>query len=275
MRDGRVEIAIVHRPRYDDWSLPKGKLEDGESELAAAVREVREELGSRVAVSRRITRIAYTVGELRKTVTFWLMRHLEGEFEADDEVDEHRWLQPAEARARLSYGIEQGVVDEFTAVPIPESVVVLVRHAKAGKRSEWRGDDANRPLNTSGRAQAQRLSDFLAVFGPDQVVSASPVRCVQTVTPLVESLGLDVVVDPVFSDENFETAPAATETALLALAKPDRVTIVCSQGTTIPSLIDALVRGVRPSDTRKGAAWVLSVVDSTIVSADYYEDAPD
>ncbi|MGI8678165.1 MAG: NUDIX hydrolase [Jatrophihabitans sp.] len=275
MRDGRVEIAVVHRPRYDDWSLPKGKLEHGESELAAAVREVSEELGSRVAVSRRIARIGYPAGDLRKTVTFWLMRHLGGAFEPDHEVDDHAWLPASDARARLSYRVDQRVLDEFVAVPIPESVVVLVRHAKAGKRSEWRGADAKRPLDKSGQAQARRLSEFLAVFGPDRVVSADPLRCVQTVAPLAESLGLDVVVDPVFSDESFEASPAMTETALLALAKPGRVSVVCSQGTAIPGLIDSLVRGVRPSDTRKGAAWALSVVDGTIVSADYYDDASD
>jgi len=273
IRDGRVEIALVHRPRYDDWSLPKGKLEPGESELAAAVREVGEELGSRVAVSRRITRIAYDYGTVGKTVTFWVMRHLGGQFRADDEVDQVEWLQPKLARDQLTHPIERGVVDEFTAVPIPDSVIVLVRHAKAGKRTEWRGEDETRPLEKTGRAQADRLREFLQLFAPDRVVSASPVRCVQTVTPLADALGLEVTIDPHFSDDGYVSAPSATETAVLALAKPGRVTVVCSQGTTIPGLIDSLVRGVRPSDTRKGAAWALSIVDGTIVSADYYEDA--
>lgn len=273
VRDGRVEVGLVHRLRYDDWSLPKGKLDPGESELAAAVREVGEELGSRVAVSRRLTRIGYEIADARKTVTFWVMRHLGGEFVAGSEVDDAEWLRPKQARQRLTYPIERRVLDEFTAVPVPESVVVLVRHAKAGKRTEWHGDDALRPLDHSGVAQAERLRDFLAVFAPDRVLAAVPVRCVQTVTPFAEASGLDVVVEPVFSDEDYVTAPDATETALLALAKPGRVTVVCSQGTTIPGLIDTMVRGVRPSDTKKGAAWVLSLVDGTVVSADYYEDA--
>ncbi|MDT4900418.1 MAG: 8-oxo-(d)GTP phosphatase, partial [Pseudonocardiales bacterium] len=97
--------------------------------------------------------------------------------------------------------------------------------------------------------------------------------CVQTVQPLAEALGLDLVIDPVFSDDEYESAPGAAELALLALAKPNQVTVVCSQGTTIPGLVDRIARGIRPSDTRKGAAWVLSVVDGTVVSADYYEDA--
>src|SRR5512139_3562201 len=98
-----VEVALVHRPRYDDWTLPKGKLADGETELAAAVREVGEEIGSTVAVSRRIGRIRYDVEGVRKTVTYWVMRDLGGEFRPGAEVDAVEWLTPGKARKRLSY----------------------------------------------------------------------------------------------------------------------------------------------------------------------------
>jgi 8-oxo-dGTP diphosphatase len=114
---------------------------------------------------------------------------------------------------------------------------------------------------------------FLSSFDVDRVVSAEPVRCLQTVGPFAEHAELDIQVDPVFGDEAFSAAPAAAETALYALAKPGKVTVIASQGTTIPGLIDRVARGVRPSDTRKAAAWVLAVVDGNVVSADYYEDA--
>lgn len=271
VRDGRVEVALVHRPRYDDWSLPKGKLHDEESELAAAVREVHEELGSRVAVSRFIRTVRYHAGPARKTTSYWVMRRLDGEFERNDEVDEVDWLRPRAARERLSYQVERSVMADFDAVPIPDSVIVLVRHAKAGKRSQWHGEDCKRPLDSVGRAQALRLVPFLSSFGIERVVSAEPVRCVQTVHPFADSAGLDVVIDPVFGDHSFAAAPTSAETALLALAKPGRVSLVSSQGDTIPALVDRVTRGVRPTDTKKGAAWVLSLVDGTVVSADYYE----
>jgi 8-oxo-dGTP diphosphatase len=273
VRRGKVEVALVHRPRYDDWSLPKGKLDDGESELAAAVREVREELGSEVAVSRRITTVVYPVGAARKSVTYWVMQHVDGRFVPNGEVDAVEWLSPKQARNRLTYDVERRVLVDFSSVPLPESVIILVRHAKAGKRSDWPGEDRLRPLEPSGHAQAITLSAFLQAFAPDRVISAEPTRCVQTVEPIADVLGLDLVVDPAFSDANYEVAPTATETALLSLAKPGHVTVVCSQGVTIPGLIDRVVRGFGPPDTRKGAAWVLSIVDGTVVSADYYEDA--
>jgi 8-oxo-dGTP diphosphatase len=273
LRKGKVEIALVHRVRYDDWSLPKGKLENGESELAAAVREVGEELGSRVAVSRRIGTVSYTVATGLKTVTYWVMRHLDGEFAAGDEVDAVEWLRPKAAREQLTYDVDRRIVNDFIAVPVPDSVIVLVRHAKAGKRGEWRGPDDERPLEPAGREQAERLVTLLDMFAPDRVIAAHPVRCVQTVQPLATRLGVDLRIDPAFADESYVRAPAATEDALMALAKPGKVTVVCSQGTAIPNLIDQLGRGVRDTDTKKGAAWALAIVDGGVVSTDYYDDA--
>jgi 8-oxo-dGTP pyrophosphatase MutT (NUDIX family)/phosphohistidine phosphatase SixA len=273
VRKSVVEVALVHRPRYDDWSLPKGKLEDGETDLAGAVREIAEELGSHVAVSRRIGEVSYTVPDGRKAVTYWVMRHVDGEFHPDDEVDAVEWLRPRLARDKLSYDVDRRVMADFAAVPIPDSVILLVRHAKAGKRSDWPGDDDERPLDPAGRAQASRLCQLLALFAPDRIISADLVRCIDTVRPLAERLGLDLQVDPVFADRSYEASPSASEDALMSLAKPGRVTVVCSQGTTIPGLVDRLGRGLRATDTKKGAAWALSVVDGNVVSADYYDDA--
>jgi 8-oxo-dGTP diphosphatase len=269
-RPGGVEVALVHRPKYDDWTLPKGKLEPGERALDAAVREVGEEIGATVAVSRWIARIGYDVAEGRKEVDFWLMRHRGGYFSAADEIDDIRWARPAAARAALSYDIEREVLDSATAVPIPESVVVLVRHAKAGKRAQWHGDDNDRPLDDVGWAQAERLSTLLQHFAPDRLVSAHPLRCQQTLHPLARDLGLDVAVDATFSDDAYLRAPDTTVAALQALAKPGRCSVVCSQGETIPRVIDQLASPVESTETKKGAAWVLCFVDGAIASADHY-----
>ena len=273
LRDGKVEVAVIHRPRYDDWSFPKGKLDDDETELAAAVREVGEELGAVVAVTRRIGAVRYEVFGGLKSVDYWVMRHVDGRFEATAEVDEMEWLRPKVAREVLTYDFDRRILADFTSVPVPDSVVLLVRHARAGKRSEWRGPDRKRPLDVVGEGQAARLANLLALFRPDRIISADLVRCVDTVRPLGDRLGLPVRVDPVFGDEEFVHSPNATEDAVLALAKPGKVSVVCSQGVTIPGLVDRLGRGVRDSDTRKGTFWALSVVDGTVVSVDHYDDA--
>jgi 8-oxo-dGTP diphosphatase len=267
----RTEVAVVHRPRYDDWSLPKGKAGESEPLLAAAVREIGEEIGAAVSPGRRLGAVQYDVDGARKDVVFWAMRYRGGSFSPGDEVDQLAWLDVGAARGRLSYPSDRAVLDEFGATAPADAVIILIRHAKAGKRSEWQGRDEDRPLDEVGRTQAEALIDFLSCFDVDRVVSATLTRCVQTVEPFARAAGLPVVLDPLFDDEVFVDAPAETQTALLALGKPGHVTVVCSQGLTIPSLIDRFGDGLE-SDTKKGAAWVLTLVDGDIVSTDYYED---
>lgn len=276
-RDGADDgprIAVVHRPHYDDWTLPKGKLDKGETELACAVREIAEEIGAQAVVQRRIGRVHYRVGGAEKTVAYWTMRYVGGEFTVNDEVDELRWMGVEAARELLSFDTDRSVVDAFTVVPVPDSVVVLVRHARAGKRSQWDGDDDLRPLERAGHKQAQALAESIAYFAPQRVLTAEPVRCRQTVQPLASSLGLDVETEPAFSDLNYVNAPLATEAALLGLAKPGQVSVVCSQGTTIPGLLAHLTPFVDNVDTKKAEWWVLSFVDGVAVAADRYAAPP-
>jgi len=100
-----VEVVVVHRPRYDDWSLPKGKLDPGEGWEQAALREVEEEVGLRCSLGEELPPVGYTDHKGRaKVVRYWLMEpQVEPRFEPNDEVDEMRWLTPAEAAGTLSY----------------------------------------------------------------------------------------------------------------------------------------------------------------------------
>jgi 8-oxo-dGTP diphosphatase len=100
-----VEVVVVHRPRYDDWSLPKGKLDRGEGWEQAALREVEEEVGLRCRLGDELPPVGYTDHKGRaKVVRYWLMEP-EGDpaFEPNEEVDEMRWLTPGEAAGTLSY----------------------------------------------------------------------------------------------------------------------------------------------------------------------------
>jgi 8-oxo-dGTP diphosphatase len=111
VRDGR--IALIHRPKYDDWSLPKGHLEDGEGWEDAARREVEEETGMRGRLGRELDPARYRTPKGRdKTVRYWVMDYEEGEFAPNDEVDELRWLAPGDALALLSYPADRRIVEQ-------------------------------------------------------------------------------------------------------------------------------------------------------------------
>jgi 8-oxo-dGTP diphosphatase len=271
-----VEVALVHRERYDDWSLPKGKLDDGEHPLAAACREVVEETGIQPAAGRRLPSTRYSVpvdGTVAgKLVDYWSMRAAAGDFVPNEEVDELRWAPPDEATDLLSYEHDRAVLGGFRALPVRTTPVVLVRHAKAGSRSKWAGDDDERPLDDRGREQARRLAEILPWFRPRRVISADKVRCVETVRPTAEALGLEVQTDPRWDEE----APAETVVELVRdLAASGEPAVVCSQGGIIPAMLARLADrdGLRlgSTSTRKGSVWVLSFAGRRLVAADHLD----
>jgi len=264
-------VAVAHRPKYDDWSLPKGKLQPGEHVLAAAAREVCEETGARVEVGRRLACVEYPVdSDALKTVHFWAMRHRGGEHTANDEVDSLRWLTIAEAAKLMTYPIDRGVLADFARLPADTRTLLLVRHARAGKRSEYDGDDRLRPLDKVGRRDARALAPLLALFGPRRVLSADRVRCEQTVAPLADCLGLAVTSAPLLSDEGYAADPPQALGSVRSLMHEPGTSVVCSQGSAIPALLDELGVQSPRHPTRKGSAWALSTSRGAVVAADYY-----
>lgn len=279
--DGDPRIAVVHRPRYDDWSLPKGKLDARESSMAAAVREVREETGFHAALGRRLGQTSYVVYSPLakrtgpKVVDYWAARAVGGTFEANHEVDRLRWLDPDAAADLLTHKLDRGVLESFITVPVPTSTILLVRHAKAGDRASWSGEDDLRPLTPAGRRQAAALRRQLRLFGPTRVYSAQPSRCVLTVRPLADELGLPVLPEPLFSEKRYRHEPAAALDRLLDLTEPGAVTAVCSQGGVIPHLVHELTGQAAIDDdgsvpSKKASTWVLSFQHRQLLAADHY-----
>lgn len=264
-------VAVAHRPKYDDWSLPKGKLHAGEHVLAAAAREVREETGAQVEIGRRLAGVEYPVdSDAIKTVHFWAMRHVGGEHTPNDEVDQLRWLTVAEAAKLMTYSIDRGVLADFARLPADTRTILVVRHARAGKRSQYDGDDRFRPLDKIGRRDARTLAPLLASFGPRRVLSADRVRCEQTVAPLADSLGLAVISAPLLSDEGCAENQQAAADQVRSLMRADGNSVVCSQGGAIPTLLSDLGVNSSQHSTRKGSVWALSTSRDGVVAADYY-----
>lgn len=287
--DGTIEVALVHRPRYDDWSLPKGKLDPGETNAVAAIREVREETGCFAVLGRYLGQVNYSVpnpGGKRpqaKTVEYFSARASGGEFQPGDEVDQLCWTTPERAISRLSYEHDARILGQFTALPPATRTVLLVRHAKAGKRQEWTGDDDLRPLSAAGWEQAAALRVLLPLFGPSEVFSAPRLRCVQTVQGVAHDLGQDVRMVPALSEDEYWRAPERGLARLLEIAAGSESPVICSQGGVIPDMVAALTErygvGTGQVTSKKGSVWLLSFVppdageEPKLVAADYFPTA--
>jgi 8-oxo-dGTP pyrophosphatase MutT (NUDIX family) len=262
-----IEICVVHRPYRADWSLPKGKLDGHEHPLAAAVREVLEETGVHGEPQLRLPEVAYTLPDgTPKTVEFWLMRAAAGPADAPmdpTEVDTVLWLSPADACAKLTYPDDRRLVEHVAALPPITAVTALVRHAHAGKRSEFPGNDALRPIDEQGRAEARTLGLVVSLIAPERLFAATPLRCKQTLEPLAERLGLPIVADAAFAEPaDLDEIPARAKAAaarLTELRDGPRVA-VCSQGKVIPSLLAWLDGAAdrEPYRTPKGTGWILT-----------------
>ena len=191
----RGDVLVVHRPKYGDWTFPKGKAKSGESDEECALREVEEETGLRCRLGRELASTRYRALAGPKVVRYWEMAPLDGEFRPTREVDEVRWLPPDRAAALLSYGRDGKVLASLGPPPL-----LFVRHASAGDREKWTGDDRLRPLDEKGRRQAVELVTKLEPYAVERVLSSPFVRCIQTVEPLAAARGLDVETTQVLAD---------------------------------------------------------------------------
>ncbi|MFI1913225.1 NUDIX domain-containing protein [Nocardia sp. NPDC020380] len=277
--DGEPEMALVHRPKYDDWSLPKGKLDPGETPVVAAAREVTEETGLNSRLGRYLGHVTYPVTGHRKLkrVDYWAARVLDGEFESNPEVDVLDWQTPRGVMDAVSYPMDRTIIRNFLRLPAETSTLLLVRHGKAGRKDRFAGDDDERPLEKAGRAQARELVPNLLAFGAAEIVSAPPARCVQTVTPLAEQLGAEIELEPLFSESGYAAARDTARKRARELVDPGAVRVICSQGKVIPDLVEwwAAMDGVTlpPARNRKGSVWVLSLHGGRLVAADHLDKA--
>jgi 8-oxo-dGTP pyrophosphatase MutT (NUDIX family)/phosphohistidine phosphatase SixA len=267
---GMLRVAVVHRPRYDDWSWPKGKAEPGEHPLLTACREVAEETGLRVRLERRLPNSVYRSArhgrpEL-KTVHYWSMG-VSGDpdapgFTPNSEVDALDWLTVPAAEARLSYDRDREVLAAFAAAPGPHTVVLLLRHGEAGERGSWSGPDTARPLTAVGREQAAVLAAVVPAYRPERVLSAPPARCVETVAPLASRLGRPIETEVVFSEPELGGDPAAAVGWIRKQAALGVPAVMCSQRGGIPRIL-ALIAAedevpLPAASAAKGSVWALS-----------------
>ena len=270
-----VQVALIHRPRYDDWSFPKGKVEDGESDIACAHREVLEETGFQSLFGPELQTVQYMVGDTEKIVRYWSAEAI-GESNGShdvDEVDQIVWFTIPDAYEKLSRSGDQEVLRSFESFGVNTIPLVLLRHGKAIAREEWEGDDGDRPLAQLGQLQAKRMLSLYLPFGISEIHTSDAVRCYETVVPMARSLNLNVIYWSELSEYAFEKDKKASLKVVQEIIESEARSIVCGHNPVLPGMVAKLIgkksfkafdRGLLP-----GEAWILHHRDGEVIAIDW------
>ncbi len=257
---GEQEVLLVHRPSYQDWSLPKGKLHADEAMPACAARETEEETAMSVRLGIPVGHIRYPVGNGHKTAHYWRAHTVNGgRHTANAEIDEVAWVPVSRALTEvLTYADERPLVRQ--ALTLPDSTpLVILRHGKAMLRGNWTGRDQARPLDERGRRQARAVAPLLEAYGVGRLASSTSVRCMKTVQPFAKAHRLDVEGWAVLSEEQGTKEPKGVATLMRRLAREASESgvplAVCGHRPVMPVMLEAV--GVPARALQPGAALVI------------------
>jgi 8-oxo-dGTP diphosphatase len=263
IRPFELEIALVHRPNFDDWTFPKGKIEEGESPIQAAHREVIEETGIDPIFGPYLGSVEYEVEGSKKKVQYWMAKAPNElpEFMPNEEIDRIEWVNLKQARHFLTYDIDREVLKFFRDSTRHGNVMILLRHAKAIKRSDWSGDDSDRPLDNEGQIMAQKMAKQFAMFGLYQIHASDAYRCMSTVEPIHQKLVVEKVITDQLSEYFYQKDREVAPSYVRQLAKFGDNFLVCSHNPLLPHMLDYLVKFPEDFDLDKelspGDAWVV------------------
>lgn len=247
--DGRVRVLLVHRTQHKDVTIPKGKVDPGETLPHTAVREIAEETGFDVELGAPLGTVEYVLPNGReKVVHYWSAevdpgaaeRHT---YEANGEILALEWVPIAKAAKRLTYEHDADVLDRFAAqVEAGHArtfAVVVLRHGKAMPYEQWDGPDHTRPLLHRGIEQSLSVAGGIAAYGPERLVSSTAVRCLSTIGPTAALTGLDVKASTTLSQDAYDGSGERVHATIAKRVARRQSVVLCSHGPVIPQIIDA------------------------------------
>lgn len=271
-----VELALIHRPKYDDWSFPKGKLKKGESLLQAARREVCEETGIIPVLGRPLAPSFYYKSGRLKRVDYWAATATDNQVQAvmdAAEVDRLEWVPMEEAAERLTHERDLPVLRDFAEGPLQTVPLVLVRHGAGIAKKDWPDADELRPLNYQGRARATELAEQLVNFAPSRAYSATSARCLQTLLPLAVAEGIELTAIAELTEDPTKTG-AVAQRCHEELAKGVS-TVVCGRGDSMSDLLRHLcdLLGVAvpvEAPLERGDCWIVHTAEGRFVAIEHH-----
>ena len=277
-KDNFTEVAIIHRPKYDDWSFPKGKIEVGESLIACAHREVLEETNLQTEFGPHLGQVEYFTPDGLKKVTYWSAKVIsEKPFRANTEVDQLKWIPITKVIEVLTNETDKEIFDKFVKVKFNSKPFILLRHAKAITRDEWQGEDDDRPLSSSGQNQAMRLLSTYQVFNIDQIHSSDAVRCYDTVKSMAKGLDIKLEVSSKLSENTYKKDKEKAFDYVRELIKEDKSILICSHNPILPKMLNKLTKKseIEADEDKLSPAdgWVIHRSGKEIIQIDRL-DAP-
>lgn len=267
-----LEVLVIHRPQYDDWSFPKGKVDENESSIAAAYREVKEETGVEAVFGQYLGTTSYKVEDYKKKVKYWMAREkgASAPFVPNAEVDKIEWVDVKTARHFLTHDEDRDLLDEFVSKERYASTIILLRHAKAVKRSEWNDYDLDRPLNNDGVAQSLKLVSQLAPFNIQGIYSSDATRCFATVEPFAESTGNRVTTTTSLNEESFDKSSKTSVEYVKQVMKFDGNQLISGHNPIIPHILSKIARIEYSSDELSPAdAWIVHHRGDKVVAVEF------
>jgi 8-oxo-dGTP diphosphatase len=248
--DDKLRVLLIHRTKYRDVTLPKGKVDPGEMLAETAVREIHEETGIRVALGVPVGVSRYRLPSKRtKIVHYWAAEATDAAikvsaFVPNKEIAAIEWVSPKKALRRLSYPVDIEIMENFVRL-IDEGVlrtfpIVALRHAKAVSREDWEGKDAARPLSPRGRRQADSIVGPLLAFGVRRIVSSPATRCVKTVMPLSAAVGRPIDTTKLISQDAWEVGKSDARAVIGDRVRSRKPAVLCSHGPVLPDILSEL-----------------------------------
>ncbi|WP_411733712.1 NUDIX hydrolase [Paeniglutamicibacter sp.] len=240
-----LEVLMIHRDRYDDWSWPKGKLDDGETMPECATREVFEEVGLDVQLGIPLPAMTYPVGAGAKVVYYWAAKAPNTLPVPDGkETDAVRWVTPKIARAWITNPGDLEPLEALVAAHrdglLETHPFVVVRHAKAKPRSNWTREEGKRPLAATGQRQALAVARLLDSWRPAKVASSPWTRCVQTVAPYLKQHRLTVKLLGSVTEHQATRHPAKAQRTVAKLLDRRRSQALCTHRPVLPLVLTEL-----------------------------------
>jgi 8-oxo-dGTP diphosphatase len=268
------EVLLVHRPKYDDWSFPKGKIDPGEHVTTAAVREVAEETGLDIRLGPPLSTQRYTVRngqERTKVVSYWTGRVIGGDdvatYQPNAEIDAVEWVSIDKAPDWLTYDRDRETLAERALLGRRSEPLIVLRHGKARSRKSWKKDDRERPLGEVGLLQAEEVVPILGAYGIRRIHSSSSRRCWTTHSPFADVSDIDLEVTRDLSEEDATARSVARHVhRLLIKAEP---TVLCTHRPVLPHVYEAL--GVPDPRLRPGAMLVVHHRNGHVLATEQHQ----